>query len=307
MKDERVSVAIANKEITISNLDKVFWPREGYTKGDLINYYRLMASTIVPYLSGYPVVLHRYPDGIEGDGFYQKECPAHAPDWLRRVALPSGSSRLINYCICEDTASLLWIVNQGSIEIHQVLAPYQKINYPSVLVIDLDPSPPAHFSDCLEVAMLFRDALAYYHLKGFPKTSGGAGLHIYVPIHNLYSYEEVRRMGYHLSKIVQSAYPEKCTLTRSKEKRKGVYLDYLQNGKGKTMAAVYSVRPRPGAPVSTPLTWEEIADGRVSPNRLNMFTIPEHIQQAGDLFKEVLTCPQDPRGLLEAAVEKSNR
>ncbi|MDK2821956.1 MAG: bifunctional non-ous end joining protein LigD [Clostridia bacterium] len=290
LKDKQL-VKVNDCIFNITNINKVFWPNEGYTKGDLLNFYTKIASVILPYLKDRPIVMHRYPDGIEGKSFYQKECPEYAPDWLPTVSLPANDGeKLINYCLVKDLPDLLWLVNQGCIEIHPWLSSYKKPDYPFEMVIDLDPNPPADFKQTLLVAKLVKEVLLNYSLRSYAKTSGATGIHIYVPLEPIYKYSEVRKAALKILKIVVEAYPQGATLERKvKERGSRVYLDYLQNVRGKTIASVYSVRPVSGALVSTPLTWEEIEEGNVSPEQFNIKNLDARLSYYGDFFNKVLT------------------
>lgn len=282
---------VGGRALSVTNIDKVFWPEEGYTKGDLLAFYGQVAPFILPYLQDRPLVVQRWPDGIGGKAFYQKECPAYAPDWFLTVPLlAQAGEKVINYCLIKETAGLLWLVNQGSIEFHPWLSTYHKPDYPMELVIDLDPNPPAGFKQTLLVARLVQQVLAAYNLRGYVKTSGATGLHIYIPLEPRYTYTEVRKAAWKLLTPVTEAYPEGVTLERRVDKRGArVYLDYLQNVRGKTLASVYSVRPLPGAPVSTPLLWEEIEAGNIAPEHFNIKNLAGRLSLYGDLFAPVLT------------------
>jgi bifunctional non-homologous end joining protein LigD len=288
-------VDIMGKKIELTNLAKMFWPNEGYTKAHLLQYYSSVAHVLLPYLSGFPIVMKRYPDGIKGKSFYQKECPGYAPDWFPTVAISSQSqNKIINFCLINDLADLIWVVNQGCIEMHPWLSSWQKQDYPAAAIFDLDPAPPANFHDVLQVASLLKKVLQEVGLKGYPKTSGATGLHIYLPLNHRYTYNEVRSALANICGLLIRAWPEKCTLERTVSKRAGkVYLDFLQNGRGKTIASVYSVRPFPGAPVSVPLTWEEVDKGGFLPGNFHMKNFRERLKRFGDLFQPVLLDQQD--------------
>ncbi|GAW94333.1 non-homologous end-joining DNA ligase [Calderihabitans maritimus] len=299
----RIKGKIGGYILELSNLDKVLWPDEGYTKAHLIEYYQKVSSYLLPHLEGRPLVLKRYPDGIAGKSFYQKECPDYAPRWIKTVPIPSrGKRKVINYCLCSDLQTLLWLANQACIEMHPWLGNYSRPDYPEVAVFDLDPQPPASFPDVLEVALLIRRALDSFNLIGYPKISGASGIHIYIPIEPRYNYAEVRRAIGFLCKLVAEACPEKVTLERNVSRRKGkVYLDYFQNARGKTIASVYSVRPLPGAPVSLPVTWEEIEERKVEVGRYHMKNVFSRLEKLGDLFAPVLTQKQSLEEVLNIA------
>lgn len=291
-------VIIEGKKVRLTNLDKVFWP-EGYTKADLIKYYVDMAPVLLPYLKDRLFVMSRYPDGINGETFYQKDCPDYAPEWIETVPLQSSDSdKVVNYIVCKDTATMAWLANQACIELHIWLAKKDQLNYPDIAVFDLDPFPPATFTDVMEVAMLVKEALAQFDLKGFPKTSGATGMHIFVPVEPVLTYTEVRDAVEFICRRIHAVYPEKTTMERAISKRSGkVYLDYLQNTRGKTMVFQYSLRPEPGAPVSAPVTWDEVAAQKIRPEDFNIKTIFRRLSEAGDLYGEFHTLRQSLAGI----------
>jgi len=276
--------------VGLSNPEKVFWPDEGYTKAHLLRYYAEVSPYLLPHLAGRPLVLHRFPEGIRGPSFYQKECPEYAPDWLPRVPLPSGGRRpAVTYVLVADLAGLLWVVNQGSIEIHPWLSRWNAPDHPTVAVVDLDPAPPAGFAEARLLARRLGRLFDRLGLRCYPKTSGATGLHLYLPLAPRHTYAEVRRALAALARWCVAAWPDLCTLERAVRRRSGrVYLDVGQNGRGKTIASVYSVRPLPGAPVSFPLTWEELEDEKLDPLRFNLATVPEMLARRGDVFAPVL-------------------
>uniref|UniRef100_A0A7C2E9B1 DNA polymerase domain-containing protein n=1 Tax=Ammonifex degensii TaxID=42838 RepID=A0A7C2E9B1_9THEO len=278
-------VVVEGRALELKNLDKPFWP-EGFTKGDLIRYYDLVAPYLLPYLKDRPLVLNRFPDGIKGENFYQKECPDYAPEWVKTVPVEHrDAGKFVNYIICNDKPTLLWVVQQGAIEMHAWLATYHAINRPDIAVLDLDPMPGVSFPEVVEAALLLRAALAEFGLTGYPKTSGAEGLHIFIPVEPEYTHREVARaMGY-VTRFIASVFP-KATVERVVEKRgPRVYLDFLQNGYGKTMAFPYSVRPVPGALVSTPLDWDELEHRSWQPRDFNITTVPSRLNARGEVWQ----------------------
>lgn len=278
-------VEVEGKVIELKNLEKLFWP-EGYTKGDLVGYYDTVAPFILPYLKNRPLVLNRYPDGIEGESFYQKECPDYAPEWVKTAPVEHrDAGKVVNYIVCDDKPTLLWVVQQGAIEMHAWLARHETIDRPDIAVLDLDPMPGVSFPQVVESAILLKAALAEFNLRGYLKTSGAEGLHIFIPVEPEYTHQEVAQaMGY-VADFVAKVFP-KATTERVVEKRGArVYLDYLQNGYGKTMAFTYSVRPLPGAPVSTPLDWEELEHRDWQPKDFNIATVPPRLKARGDVWQ----------------------
>lgn len=287
-KINKEMVDIEGRTLTLTNLDKVFWPDKKLTKAHLIKYYLDIAHVLLPYIHNRPLVMKRYPDGIKNNYFYQKECPSYAPDWV--ITHPVTHSRkVINYIICNDKAALTWLANQGCVEIHAWLSRLEDIDYPDLAVFDLDPADGVQFKEVLRVAVLVHEVLLAYNLQGFPKTSGSSGMHIFIPLNGKHTFPEVTEAMKFLAEIIIRAYPQGVTVERVKEKRKGkVYLDYLQNGRGKTMAFPYSLRPLPGAPVSAPLTWDEVNEMNIKPLDFNLNNIFERINKTQDFYSGLL-------------------
>jgi len=286
-------------EIDLKNLDKVFWPEKELLKADLLDYYAKAGSFLIPYLKDRPFTLKRYPDGIYGKNFYQKECPEYAPDWLQTVKVTHGK-KAINYCLVNKTADLLWVINQGCIELHTWLATYINPAKPDFAVFDLDPAQGASWKDVLAIAKLVEEILKELRLNGYPKTSGGSGLHIYIPIQPKYDYQIIQTFIKKLAELVVGVFPEKATMERSIEKRHGkVYIDYLQNGAGRTMASVYSVRPVPEASVSMPVTWGEINEAMILPETFTMNNALAEISSRDAFFSNCLKNKQDLASVLK--------
>lgn len=279
-------VLVEKKNIKLTNLNKLMWP-EGLTKAHLVKYYTDIAPYLLPCIKGRPLVMKRYPDGIEGEFFYQKECPDYAPEWIKRVGI-FHTEKKINYLTCEDTATLIWLANQGCIEIHAWLSQVSNIDCPDLAIIDLDPGDKASFHDVMEVALIVKLALDQLELKSYPKTSGASGIHIFIPIKPVYSFKEVTKAMGFIANLVTNLFSHKATVERSIDKRSKdkVYLDYLQNTRGKSMAWTYSLRPLPGAPVSAPLLWEEIEKFSILPEDFNISTIFERIKYYGEEFHQ---------------------
>jgi bifunctional non-homologous end joining protein LigD len=293
-------VAVDGQVLELKNLDKVFWP-EGYTKGDLIKFYDEAAPCILPHLKGRPVVMNRFPDGVGGENFYQKECPDYAPEWIKTVPVAHrDAGKIVNYIVCDDKPTLLWLASQGCIEIHAWLAIREDLARPDIAVLDLDPMPGAPFPAVVEAALLLRETLTQFGLRGYPKTSGAEGLHIFIPIKQEHTHQEVARAMGAVAKLVAAVYPLSTVERVVKKRGARVYLDYLQNGYGKTMAFPYSVRPLPGAPVSTPVDWEELERRDWQPKDFNILTLPRRLKARGEAWEGYYTRRQDLRALLEA-------
>ncbi len=281
-------IIINSHKLKLTNLDKIYWPDEKYTKEDIIDYYRKVSDYILPYLKDRPQSLNRHPNGIYGKSFFQKDINQTPPGWVKTKKIYSGSNdKDINYMICNNEETLVYMANLGCIEINPWFSRITKLNNPDYFVIDLDPEDIS-FAKVIETAMVVKEVLEEAGIKSFPKTSGATGLHIYVPLNAKYEYDVAKNFAFLIGKIVNNRIPEFTSLERNPSKRKRrVYLDYLQNREGQTLAAPYSVRPKPGATVSTPLEWEEVKQG-LSPADFTIINILQRLKQRGDIFKRVL-------------------
>ncbi len=294
---------LGEREVRLSNLDKIYWPDEGYTKGDLLNYYFNIAPVMLPYLRDRPLTMRRKPDGLLGGEFYEKNAPSHTPDWVERCTVPSEEAKdgKINYLMANDSPSMLFVANLGCIEFHPLHSRCSRLDLPDYLFFDLDPfDPPNGFADVLAVAHHVKAALDTLGLTSYPKTSGATGMQIYVPIVHGPTYEHIRDFVRVIGQAIRSVDPERATLEPKIANRTGkVYIDHNMNRMGANIAAVYSVRPELGAPVSTPLTWDEVAEGEVRPQDFTVATIHERLERMGDLFTGLLTEPVDLRPAME--------
>jgi bifunctional non-homologous end joining protein LigD len=282
--------------LKLSNLDKPFWPEEGITKGDLIAYYRDVASAIVPHLRDRPFTMKRYPDGWRGKHFFQKDAPSHMPDWIptfqyRSTSRATREKRTLSYPLVNDELALLWMANMGCIDMNTWYSRVDKPERPDWVLFDLDPSPDVGFPEVVQVALLIKDVLDALDLAGFPKTSGADGFHVLVPIARRYTYEQTREFAEIVAGTLARLHHGLVTTEWAKAKRRGVLVDSNQNGEGKTIASVYSVRPQPGAPVSTPLRWEEVTEA-LDPSKFTMEVVLDRVRRDGDLYAEVLTTRQ---------------
>lgn len=283
-------IRLNGNELKLTNQNKIYWPEEGYTKGDMINYYNTMYKYILPYLKDRPESLNRTPNGITNKGFYQKDAGGQAPDWVKSVKLYSESAdKNIDYIICNDKATLLYLNNLGCIELNPWNSRLGSLEYPDYMVIDLDPSDKNTFEEVIDAALATKEILDKAGAKSFCKTSGSTGLHIYVPMEAQYSYEEVRDFCKIIVMMVQEMMPENTTLERSLKKRADtkMYLDFLQNRQGQTLASAYSLRPKPGATASAPLHWKEVKSG-LHPSQFHIHNLPQRVEKIGDIFKPVL-------------------
>jgi len=291
---------VEERTVPFTNLDKVFWPDEGYTKGDLIEYHRQVAEWMLPYLQDRPLVMTRYPDGIEGKSFFQKDAPPYAPDWFRRVTLWSeGSERELSYFVAEDLDSLLYVINLGTIPLHIWSSRIDTLATPDWCILDLDPKE-APFEDVVDIANRLHEICEEIGLPCFAKTSGSSGIHVLVPLGRKLTYEQSRTLGQLLGRVVVAEMPKVATLTRSPDRRDGkVYIDFVQNGHGRLLAAPFTVRPLPGAPVSAPLEWREV-NRRLKISDHTIRSVPKRMRRLGaDPLRPVLDLEPDLLGALD--------
>jgi bifunctional non-homologous end joining protein LigD len=299
------SVRKGKRTLELSNLDKVFWPAEQITKGDLIEYYREVAHVLVPHLKNRPFTMRRYPDGATGKAFFQKDAPKHMPDWIPTFhALVSTRDRppqekWVDFPLVNDELALLWMVNMGCIDMNTWYSRIDKPERPDFVLFDLDPTPEVPWAQTIEVALLVKELLDGLGLASFPKTSGGKGFHVLVPLDRRATYDDSRSFAELVAGTIARSRPKLATTQWSKKLRRGVLIDANQNGEGKTIASVYSVRPRPGAPVSTPLEWDEVVSD-LDPAAFTMPAVLERVAQRGDLYEGVLTTRQSLRKALSA-------
>ncbi len=288
---------ISKNQVKLSNLTKVLWPKKGYTKGDLINYYIEMYPMIQDYLIDRPLSLKLFPDGIKGKSFYRKDCPDYAPDWLSVIPIKSHSSgRLIKWITVNQLSDLVWIANQTAIELHAWLSTGEKLEYPDFAVFDLD--PVRGMEDTVQVALIIKKILDELELKAYLKTSGASGLHIFIPVFPIYTYVQIRDLLKSIAEMVIEVKPELATIVWQKDKRKDkVYIDYRQNATNKTIPAPYSLRPTPAATVSTPLNWNELKQD-LDPADFNLNNIKNRLDLYGDLWHDLLATRQHLPGFL---------
>jgi bifunctional non-homologous end joining protein LigD len=272
--------------VELSRLDKVFWPDEGLTKGDLISYVRRVASVLLPQLRDRPLTVKRYPDGIHGGTFFQKNTPAYAPDWVRTVTLPADNKRgQVSYTLCNDRRTLVWLANQGSIELHPFLSRLDRLDRPDVLLLDIDP-PEGRFDLAVQVAMLTRETLARRGIEAWAKTSGAKGVHVIVPLVRRYDFGAVQLAARKLAEEAAAQDPALVTTEFLKAERGGrVFLDATRMGRGAHVVAAYSPRARPGAPVAFPVAWDRLES--VSPQDFTIRTVPPLLDRNPDPWKTV--------------------
>ena len=295
--------SLEGQKLSFKNLNKVFYPREGYTKGDLINYYYAVAEFLIPHWKDRPLSLRRYPDGIAGEGFFQKNAATGIPDWVRMQTILAEDHKQRMQIIGAGKALLIYLANLGCIDQNPWMSHVDTLDNPDFILIDLDPSE-CNFDRIVEAAQFVRRKLDLLELTGYPKTTGGDGMHIYVPLEPVYSYEQSRSMAEILARVAASERPDLFTLPRTVNKRdkNKVYFDYMQNARGKTISAPYVPRAYDGAPVATPLEWREVVPG-LRPSAFHIRNAMERFSRLGDIFAPVLT----NRQRLEPAMEKLDR
>jgi bifunctional non-homologous end joining protein LigD len=285
----RLEVEVEGRTLSLSNLSKVMYPATGFTKGELIDYYTRVAPALLPHLRDRPLTLKRYPDGVEGGHFYEKNCPSHAPEWVRSEEIGG-----IRYCVCDDLATLVWLANLADLELHPSLSLAEDVDRPTVMAFDLDPGEPAGLAECCEVALLLREALAQIGLESFAKTSGSKGIQVYVPLNaDGIDYDQhTKPLSKALARHLESRHPRLIVSQQRKELRRGkVLIDWSQNDEHKTTVCVYSLRARERPTVSTPLAWAELDD----PGAL-VFEAAEvlaRVEAEGDLFAPVAELRQE--------------
>jgi bifunctional non-homologous end joining protein LigD len=277
------------KKVKLGNLKKVYWPKEGITKGDLIDYYQSVSKFIVPYLKDRPQSLNRFPNGISGASFYQKNMDVEQlPSWAKTARIYSKSNKeYLNYLLCNDKATLIYMANLGCIEINPWHSTYMKPDFPDYMMLDLDPGKIA-FEEVIRTALVIKEICDELAINCFCKTSGATGLHVFIPLGAKYSYDDMKKFGELLAILTHSRLPETTSVERAVAKRTDkIYVDFLQNRKGQTIAAPYSVRPRPHATVSAPLLWKEVKKG-LSPEQFTIFNMRKRLDKTGDAWKGVL-------------------
>jgi bifunctional non-homologous end joining protein LigD len=296
-----------DRPLRLTNLDKVYFPDEGYTKGDLIQYYASVASVLLPHLEGRPISMSRYPEGIKGPSFYEKRAPGHQPDWMKTTPVVSDSQGgVIEFLVADTVEALMWFANMGCIETHPFHSREGRLEYPDYAIFDFDPADGSTWDQVVEGGRLLNVALGQLGLVGYPKLSGSRGLHVYVPLEPVHRFSRVRRFVGEVGNYLAAANPSALTMEWDKPKRKGkVFIDHNRNASGQTVASVYSVRPRPGAPVSAPLTWDEL--GEVANGDITIVNLWDRLQRYGDLFGPVLAggqtldAAEDALGIQEGA------
>jgi bifunctional non-homologous end joining protein LigD len=280
MPSKQTTLEVAGREVVITNPDKIFFPKAGHTKLDLVRYYAAVAEGALRGIANRPIVLKRYVNGADAEPFFQKRAPDTHPDWIETVELKFPSGRTAHEIVINDAAQLLWIVNLGCIDLNPHPVRADDLDHPDELRVDLDPGPGVSFADVRRVALVVREVLEDHNLRGWPKTSGSRGIHVNVRIERKWTFDQVRRAALAVAREVERRVPDLATSKWWKEERHGVFLDYNQNAKDRTVASAYSVRPTIDARVSMPLDWDEVAD--VDPTQFTLVTAPARFAKRGD-------------------------
>lgn len=294
---QKTQMRVGGRTLSVSSLDKVFYPKTGFTKGAMLDYYARIAPVLLPHLKNRPITLKRYPDGVKGEFFYEKQCPSHAPEWIRTTPVSRSDGKIINYCLLNDKASLLWAANIANLELHPFTHMAANPQRPLALVFDLDPGPPANVLDCAQVAIWLRDFFAQLGLTSLVKTSGSKGMQMVVPLNTATHYDKTKAAAHAIAQALAGRFPDKVTSEMKKSLRTGkVFIDWSQNDDKKTTVGVYSLRAKETPAVSTPVSWDEVADALDTKQAARLsFTaaeVLERVEQDGDLFAPVLKLRQ---------------
>ncbi len=259
---ETAELVVEGKKLSVSNLDKVLYPKVGFTKGQVIDYYIRIAPVLLPHLEDRPLTMKRYPNGVDAEFFYEKNCPAHRPKWVKTAKVWSeGNNRMMDYCLAQDLPTLVWAANLADLELHTSLAKKKDVARPTMMVFDLDPGAPADIVQCCQVSIWLRDLLTKMKLKSFAKTSGSKGLQVYVPLNTPVTFDQTKDLSRALGQLLEREHVDLVTSNMSKSVRKGkVFVDWSQNDEHKTTICVYSLRAKEEPTVSTPVSWDEVAN-----------------------------------------------
>ena len=290
---QKAQLVVEGRKLSVSNLDKILYPKVGFTKGQVIDYYIRVAPVLLPHLKDRPLTMKRYPDGVEGEFFYEKNCPEHRPKWVQTARVWSESNdRFMNYCLVQELPTLAWAANLADLELHTSLSRKNKIERPTMMVFDLDPGAPADIVQCCQVGLWLRDLLGKMKLKSFAKTSGSKGLQIYVPLNTAVTYDQTKNLSLALAQYLEREHADLVTSNMSKAVRKGkVFVDWSQNDEHKTTICVYSLRAREEPTVSTPVAWNEVENclkkKKADLLRFRSDQVLARVEKRGDLFEPV--------------------
>jgi bifunctional non-homologous end joining protein LigD len=294
-------IEVEGTKLEVSNLEKVFYPKTGFTKGEVIDYYIRISQYLLPHLKDRAITLKRYPNGVDGMFFYEKECPTYRPKWLKTTKVPRSKGGDIQYCVINNLPALVWAANLADLEMHTFLHKAPAIDRPTALAFDLDPGPPADIIACCKVALWLKGMFDSLGLKSFPKTSGSKGLQVYVPLNSRVTYEQTKPFAQGIAEALEAQWPEKVVSRMQKSLRTGkVLVDWSQNDDHKTTVSVYSLRAKERPTVSAPVSWEEVEEAK-KPQQLTFeaHQVLERAEKHGDLFAPVLTLKQKlPKTLL---------
>jgi bifunctional non-homologous end joining protein LigD len=288
---DKAELIVEGRKISVSNLNKVLYPKAGFTKGQVIDYYIRVAPVLLPHLKDRPLTMKRYPNGVEGEFFYEKNCPSHRPKWVRTAKVWSeGNNRIMDYCLVNDLPTLVWAANLADLELHTSLARKKSVARPTMMVFDLDPGAPADIVQCCQVGLWLHDLLAKMKLKSFPKTSGSKGLQVYVPLNTAVTFDQTKDLSRALAQYLEHEHPHLVTSNMSKALRKGkVFVDWSQNDEHKTTICVYSLRAKEEPTVSTPVTWDEVQNclkkKKADLLRFRSDKTIGRVEKLGDLFQ----------------------
>ena len=290
---QMAQLVVEGRKLSVSNLDKILYPKVGFTKGQVIDHYIRVAPVLLPHLKDRPLTMKRYPDGVEGEFFYEKNCPEHRPKWVQTARVWSESNdRIMNYCLVNDLPTLVWAANLADLELHTSLSRKNKIERPTMMVFDLDPGAPTDIVQCCQVGLWLRDLLGQMKLKSFAKTSGSKGLQIYVPLNTTVTYDQTKNLSLVIAQYLEREHADLVTSNVSKAVRKGkVFVDWSQNDEHKTTICVYSLRAREEPTVSTPVAWNEVENCLKKKNadllRFRSDQVLARVEKRGDLFEPI--------------------
>jgi bifunctional non-homologous end joining protein LigD len=289
----KAELIVEGKKLSVSNLDKVLYPKVGFTKGQVVDYYIRIAPVLLPHLQDRPLTMKRYPNGVEGEFFYEKNCPSHRPTWVKTAKVWSeGNKRMMNYCLANDLPTLVWAANLADLELHTSLARKRNVARPTMMVFDLDPGAPADIVQCCQVGLWLRELLSKMKLKSFAKTSGSKGLQVYVPLNTPVMFDQTKDLSRALAQLLEREHADLVTSNMSRALRKGkVFVDWSQNDEHKTTICVYSLRAKEEPTVSTPVTWDEVANclkkKKADLLKFRSDKTLARVEKMGDLFEPV--------------------
>lgn len=295
---DRVEVAVGDRTLSLSNLDKVLYPAVGFTKSQVIDYYARIAPYMLPHISGRCITLRRWPNGVDDKSFFEKRCPSHRPPWVLTALGPGDGDVGIDYCTIEEPAALVWTANLAALELHGPMALARDLDTPTMLVFDLDPGEPAAMTECCQVALELQQLLETVGLTSFAKTSGSKGMQVYVPLNLPHSHQHASGFALAAGQMICRTLPKLVLVDMKRSLRKGkIFIDWSQNSRHKTTIAPYSLRARPTPTVSTPVTWDEVADGADGePLGFEAEAVLERVSSMGDLFADALSLEQELPG-----------